>query len=301
MSATFVYSDDISLAAELIGLASSLGSEVSVIALDTQAAEGLASVGATTVEFLEGASSLPENNSKAIASLLRDRNASLFLVGATPCGRDLAAQVAGFMDCAMVSDIAEISNIGGRITTKRIIFGGAVVAEVSGVGFTVATVPAGLHDPTEGNAQIVTTTIAVDERLKCISSAQIGSQGINVADAERVVSVGMGLDSESDLKLILDLASALDAGIACSRGIAEEREWLPQNQYVGISGLHIKPRIYLAVGISGQVQHMVGVRDAKIIVAINKDPNAPIFDSCDYGIVGDLYQVIPSLIKELTS
>jgi electron transfer flavoprotein alpha subunit len=113
------------------------------------------------------------------------------------------------------------------------------------------------------------------------------------------VAVGRGFRKKEDLKLAEDLAAALKAELACTRGVAEDEHWLPIARYVGISGQTVKPDLYLAVGLSGQVQHMVGCRGSKVIVAINTDEHAPIFESADYGIVGDLYVVLPLLTAAL--
>jgi electron transfer flavoprotein alpha subunit len=114
-----------------------------------------------------------------------------------------------------------------------------------------------------------------------------------------VVGVGRGFAAEADLDLARTLAVKLGAELACSRPIAEGVDWMPAERYLGVSGATIKPDLYLAVGISGQVQHLVGVNGAKVIVAVNKDKNAPIFASADFGVVGDLYQVLPELAKNL--
>jgi electron transfer flavoprotein alpha subunit len=107
------------------------------------------------------------------------------------------------------------------------------------------------------------------------------------------------LDKKEDIDLARQLAQALGGEVGCSRPIAEELQWLPEEVYIGISGKKVKPALYLGIGVSGQVQHITGIRDSKVIFAINKDENAPIFEAADYGIVGDLYSVVPMLIDEL--
>jgi electron transfer flavoprotein alpha subunit len=122
---------------------------------------------------------------------------------------------------------------------------------------------------------------------------------VDITAASRLVSVGRGFQHKEDLELARELAKTIAAEIACSRPIAEECHWLPIERYIGISGQQVKPELYLAVGISGQVQHVVGIRSSKFIVAVNSDERAPIFEAADYGIVGDLYQVLPLLAKAL--
>ena len=124
-------------------------------------------------------------------------------------------------------------------------------------------------------------------------------QGGNIGDADKVCSIGRGLAAQKDLNIIEALAEAIGAEVGCSRPIAEENQWMPLDRYVGISGQKFKGTLYMAIGISGQVQHLRGIVDAKIVVAINSDEKAPIFLHADYGIVGDLYEIVPVLTKIL--
>ncbi len=122
---------------------------------------------------------------------------------------------------------------------------------------------------------------------------------VNLAGAKRVVCAGRGLAKKDDLALVNELAQCLAAEVACTRPLAEGLDWLPRERYIGISGATVKPDLYLGVGVSGQVQHLIGMSDSRLVVAINKDQNAPIFQQADYGIAGDLYAVVPALIKAL--
>ena len=121
----------------------------------------------------------------------------------------------------------------------------------------------------------------------------------SIAAADKVCSVGRGLSSKEDLRLIQDLAAAMGAEVGSSRPVAEEKGWVPLDHFVGISGQKFKGSLYFAIGISGQIQHLRGIYDAKTIVAINQDPDAPILQNADYGIVGDLYEIVPLLTKAL--
>ena len=122
---------------------------------------------------------------------------------------------------------------------------------------------------------------------------------VNRTAAKRIVGVGRGVGAEEKIAALEELAEKIGAEMACSRPIAEGEKWMPKNRYLGVSGVVVKPDVYVACGISGQVQHMVGVNEARVIVAVNKDKNAPIFKHCDYGIVGDLNKVIPALTELL--
>ena len=135
--------------------------------------------------------------------------------------------------------------------------------------------------------------------LKVIETRTHGFDEADLSAAHRVIGVGRGLKAREDLALIEELASAAGAEIACSRPVAEGLNWMGKDRYIGSSGARIAPRLYFAIGISGQLQHMVGVTGAETIVAINADPNAAIFKQTDYGLVGDLYQLVPAITAAL--
>ena len=123
---------------------------------------------------------------------------------------------------------------------------------------------------------------------------------MDLSKAKRVVGVGRGLAAQDDLKMVHELAAVLNAEVGCSRPIAEGENWMERERYIGVSGVLLKSDLYLTLGISGQIQHMVGGNGAKVIVAINKDKNAPNFNYADYGLVGDIYKVVPALISQLS-
>ncbi len=121
----------------------------------------------------------------------------------------------------------------------------------------------------------------------------------DISEARVVVCVGRGMEKKEDLALARQFAEVVGGSIGCTRPIAEELHWLPEELCIGLSGVQVKPDLYFGIGVSGQVQHVTGIRNAKVIAAINKDENAPIFKAADFGIVGDLYDVMPKLIAEL--
>ena len=150
-----------------------------------------------------------------------------------------------------------------------------------------------------GAALIATIVSAPPLGLKVIETRTHGFDEVNLGAAHRVIGVGRGLKAREDLAMIEELARALEAEIACSRPVAEGLNWMGKDRYIGSSGAHISPELYLAVGISGQLQHMVGVTGAETIVAINSDPNAAVFKQADYGLIGDLYQLVPAITAAL--
>lgn len=155
-------------------------------------------------------------------------------------------------------------------------------------------------ETTNQKAEIVTKDVQNSDSQITIGEVNpIVKEGVEISAANKIVSVGRGLSKQEDLEMVESLAAALDAEIACSRGFAEDYHWLPVDRYIGISGQKVKPNLYLSLGISGQVQHLAGMRDSKVIVAVDTNENAPIFEAADYGIVGDIYEIVPLLIEAL--
>lgn len=299
MAGIYIYSDHGPLAAELISTAKQTGKEAKAVVFSAEAAEAVKNAGADKIFVLKGVSPIAENYGKALAEFLSREGAELFLVGATARGRDLAARTAGYLDCGMASDVSSLACVDGKVITERVIYGGVMVQKEALAGFSVVTMAAGKAEPLTGAAEIMTVDVAADRRVSLVETAAIVKKGVDLREADKVVCVGMGMDKEEDMQIARDLAAALGAELGCTRGIAEERHWLPAEQYIGISGAMIKPQLYLSMGVSGQVQHTIGIRDAKIIVAVNSNEKAPVFKICDYGIVGNLYEIIPLLSAEL--
>jgi electron transfer flavoprotein alpha subunit len=128
--------------------------------------------------------------------------------------------------------------------------------------------------------------------------------GVRITEAEAIVSFGRGLKKKEDIPIIEELAKTINGVVGCSRPVAEDLKWLPIDQYVGLSGQKVAPKLYVACGISGQIQHITGIQNARVVVCVNTDSKAPIFEYADYGIVGDLYKVVPALteaFKQLSS
>ena len=254
----------------------------------------------TLVIETDGAAVLAETYAKPVADVLRSRGAKLVVLDAGAQSRLLAGQVAAHLGVSPVSAV-EITP-GEPLVVARMVFGGLAMAteqitsEVAVLVVGPGTLPAS-QEPGAGGAEIITVEPSPGATL--LETRAKGGQTVDLAAAKRVVGVGRGFASAEDLELARALAAKLGAEMACSRPIAEGVNWMPTERYLGVSGATIKPDLYLAIGISGQVQHLVGVSNAKVIVAVNKDKNAPIFDHADFGVVGDLYQVLPELAKSL--
>lgn len=296
MAGVYIYSDNPGLAAELVGFAKASGEQSFLFTLDEEAVKNC---GATKIYGIKGASPMIESYASALADFLKQEQAGLLAVGATARGRDLAARVAGYLDCGMVSDVTTASFIDGKLTASRMVYGGVIQQSEILEGLSVVTIPPGRFDPASGTGEIEVLALAADERIKLQATSPIVKEGGDLSRAERVVCVGMAFDQEAELDIARDLTQVLSAEMGCTRGIAEERHWLPAENYIGISGAVIKPALYISMGVSGQIQHVYGIRDAKIIVAVDTNEKAPIFKAADYGIVGDMHEIIPALTKAL--
>lgn len=300
MAGIFIYSDRPDIVAELVGFAKGTGELSTIIACRDEQMAACKNLGADRILLLEGKQAIDENYGKVIADLFREQAADLLVVGSTPRGRDIAARVAGYLDCGMSSDVLSLSYRDGKVVTKRLLYGGSVIRRECWQVPAVVTVAAGKFEAAPGGeSPVIRIAVTPDTRMNVTGKAPIMKEGVDLRMAGKIVCVGMGLEKEQDLQMVRDLADALGAEIGCSRGVAEDRHWLPTNNYIGISGVTVKPQLYLSLGVSGQVQHVVGIRDSKLIVAIDLNAKAPIFKACDYGIVGDLYEIAPLLTEIL--
>lgn len=294
MSGIFVFGDGPARAAEMVGFAQSLGEKCVVLAAG-ESGEAYANIGADTVLYLGG--EMPESYAKAIARLLKEKEAALFAVAMSAVGRELAARVAGYLDCVLVSDVSDVAAEDGGFTAERMMYGGAVVRPEHFDGLGIVTVPTGKYPPAEGAAEVLSLNAVADNRVSVVSSAPIVREGVDITAAEKVVGAGMGFSTREELELAYKLAAALGAEVGCTRSLAEDQHWF--SEYIGLSGVQLSPKLYVALGISGQIQHTVGVRGSQVIVAINRDEKAPILSGCDYGMVGDMYELVPMLIEAL--
>jgi electron transfer flavoprotein alpha subunit len=307
MAGIFIFSEDGALAKQLLTpaleLKKSLTQPITAIALSESDAKELASLGADKAVVLQSASKWVEGFAEAIYSQVNVAQANILLVGGTLRGKHVAAYVAAKLNAGMITDAKTLKIESGKLLSTRVLYAGLALCEEETVLPAVATVrartflaPSGAS-PTAGAVESV--AVDGDTRVTVDGVTSTGGTSVDITAASKLVAVGRGFRKKEDLKLAEELAGALKAEVACTRGVAEDEHWLPIAQYVGISGQTVKPDLYLAVGLSGQVQHMVGCRESKVIVAVNTDERSPIFEAADYGIVGDLYEVLPLLTSAL--
>jgi len=217
-------------------------------------------------------------------------------------GLDYAPAVANELDLPVVTDTVELEADGETLVATREMYGGKVETTTELEGDAVVTIRGAEWPAAEGtgNAAIEAFDADIDEDTvgsTVTGFEEVGGGDVDISEAELLVSVGRGIEEEENLEMIRELADALDATLSSSRPIVDNG-WLPKNRQVGQSGKVVTPDVYIAIGISGAVQHVAGMKGSDTIVAINTDPNAPIMDIADYAIVDDLFDVVPELIDE---
>jgi electron transfer flavoprotein alpha subunit len=237
----------------------------------------------------------------ALAQLVAAENPERVFLPHTYQTRDFAPALAARLKRPLVTDCVAVKETG----YVRPMFQGKLQADVFVEGPHVATFQIGAFRAdamkTGGPAAVKPASLQIDPakiRQKPEAPFKEAKQAVDLSQAERIVSVGRGIKGQEHLQLAQKLAQAMGAEIAASRPICDAG-WLPMDRQIGSSGQTVAPKLYVALGISGAIQHLVGMKGSRTIVAINKDPEAPIFEIADYGIVGDLFEVVPALIAEL--
>ncbi len=308
-----VYSNNEKLMQELLAkgreLADALGKKVTAVVIGPgDAADELIKYGADRVIVAGGGPDAfkAEEYADILAGAIEETGSGIVLIGSTKAGKELASRLGGKIGAGCIIDCNRVYLDSGELTVERVVYSGnAVSVERFNSEVKIATVPCKAFDPLEKDdgrsGEVDKKTYQVGEYASIVAKVQeMVSQGVNVEDADIIISAGRGLKNREDLKMIEELAEVIKGHtLGCSRPIAADLKWLPEDNWIGLSGHKVKPKLYIACGISGQIQHIAGMRDSSIIVAINKDADAPIFKSADYGIVGDIYKVVPRLIEEL--
>lgn len=290
-------------------LAARMGTQVSILLYrDSDRAQDYIKSGADEVLILSPLSAEASLDAQitVITEEVKRTDPDMFLLSATSRGKDLAARIAARLNAGLCSGCMAITfdDENKSLFMERLAYGGAAVQKVTCTTRPVmATIPPRIYEqatPAEGRQGRVRELPApLPSTVKILERKMKERLVRDIAEAKVVVSVGRGIEKKEDIDLARQLADALGGEIACTRPISEELHWLPEELCIGLSGILVKPDLYLGIGVSGQIQHITGIRNAKVIAAVNKDENAPIFKAADFGIVGDLYDVVPKLIAEL--
>jgi electron transfer flavoprotein alpha subunit len=299
VNAWIVVGDDPAIG-NLITVARSLGGQVSAaVAGPRPVAETVAASGVDRVVWCGAHGDAPvEAYAAAVADAVAADPPGVVLSGRKPGERVLLGAAAARLQAAVLTGASSVSADGDGVVVVNAVFGG-IAEDTVAVSGPVALVLEGGQVPPASSAVAVEELAVAPLGMQVVETKASAVDQVDIGAATRVIGIGRGLKAQQDLALIEALAQAAGAEIACSRPVAEGLNWLGKERYIGSSGLHIAPQIYFAIGISGQLQHMVGVHGAETIVAINSDPNAPVFGEADYGLVGDLYKIVPAITGAL--
>jgi electron transfer flavoprotein alpha subunit len=303
----WVFADKASSLAELCAGGRQLGENVAAVVLGgEETARQAIEQGADQVYWLglKAEDKMLEDYTRTIAGLLEKHRPELFLLNAGRRTKVVAGRLAALFATSAITDAMQfVIGENGDLQIARLVYGGlAIRLEKPLSAMAIATVGNGVFKAAAdgSNRQGTVTEVPWVEdgcRLKLLERRARDTEPVDLAAAARVVGVGRGIGKEEGLAMVYALARQLKAEVACTRPLAEGEKWMSPERYIGVSGTMIKPDMYLALGISGQIQHMTGVNKARVIIAVNKDINAPIFEQSDYGLVGDLYKIIPALLK----
>lgn len=303
---------------ELLGkaqeLAEQLNEEVSALLLGSQVSEmadTLIKHGAEKV-FLVEHSALEDYRTVAytevVEELVKEHKPNILLMGATHVGRDLAPRVSRRVGVGLTADCTEltIDPDEGILLQTRPAFGGNVMATIANRYSRpqMATVRPGVMEPQarpENRGDVISQEVSLSEErigVKVLEMVREEKKGVNLTDAKVIVAGGRGVGEADGFSVVKELAAALGGEVAGTR-VAVEEGWIPADRQVGQTGQSVRPELYVACGISGAIQHRAGMMNSRYIIAINKDPRAPIFQVADWGLVGDLYEVVPEMISQL--
>jgi electron transfer flavoprotein alpha subunit len=297
---------------EAIAAAQTLGGPVRIAALGGPGASAAAELATAQAEALYAvehaalAAYTADAYTHAIAALVAAQAPDVVIAAHTYQARDVMPRVAARLDRPLVTDVVAVA-AGSPPVFTRPMFQAKLVAEVTPVGpgphFATVQIGAFRADNAARGGALTPEPLAVDVPASAVRQTpeppfREAKQAVDLTVAPRIVSVGRGIKGEEHIQLAKDLAEALGAELAASRPIIDSG-WLPADRQIGSSGQTVAPKLYVALGISGAIQHVVGMKGARTIVAVNKDADAPIFEIADYGIVGDLFEIVPAMIAEL--
>ncbi len=293
---TLIFADDGEIAGQICSYLKT-GTENYVATLPGEESK-CGKTGAKQIFVLNGK---PDSSNVSIAlKELKDRESIDYVfIGSTAFGRDVAGKLSGLGNMKPLSEITSIAFKDGIAVTTRFLYGGkSVLTEESNSNLFV-TAPGISEIVQDKPGSPVQQLNLNDPAVKIVGEEKKSAGGVDLEKAKVIVSIGRGLGKPDGIPMVEQLAKAVKGEIAGSRPVCLDYHWLSEDRQVGLSGKKVKPKLYIAVGISGQIQHIAGMRGAKTVIAINKDKTAPIFEECDYGLIGDLYQIVPKLVASL--
>jgi electron transfer flavoprotein alpha subunit len=242
---------------------------------------------------------------KMLSKVAQEHKPSLFFIGHTAFGSDLAPSLAYELNLPLITDCIDINRENGKIFTIRQMYSGKLNARVLFQDQPgMMTIRAGTFKPAELNLSGNIVTMPMPQEFKTgyasrfIGYEDVPTTGIDITKADVLIAIGRGIKEQKNMAIVEDFAKTIGGELACTRPVIDAG-WLPKDRQVGSSGKTVKPKLYIALGISGAFQHISGMKSAQTIVAVNKDPNAPIFSVAHYGIVGDLLKIVPVLKEKV--
>ncbi len=236
---------------------------------------------------------------KAIAEVATKTGAKVIVFSNNVDGKSIAPRLSARLKAALVSGAVALPDTSNGFIVKKNVFSGKAFANISlNTDVKIISLNPNAYQTIagEGTAEVVIADVTIDTPKVKVTAVNKVSGEVPLTEAEIVVSAGRGLKGPENWKIVEDLAHALHAALACSRPVADAH-WRPHNEHVGQTGTAIAPTLYIAIGISGAIQHLAGVNRSKVIVVINKDPEAPFFKAADYGIVGDAFEIVPKMTE----
>ncbi len=291
-----IFSDNSDIAAQIIS--AMRGKMAADVAVFSPVPQGFDEYGASRVFELKG-DQVSESAFAAISDIFSKGGYDFFLAGSTVRGREIAGMMSEKFNLPAVTEITEFLPESGKIRTKRFFYGGKTLLEEESEARVFTVMPGIAEDSKSGDKSPVETVSMPASRVAILKRVDKNAASVNIEKAPVIVSVGRGIGSKENIEKVKPLADAVHGEIAGSRPVCLDYQWLSEDRQVGLSGKKVKPKLYIALGISGQIQHIAGMRTSKVVVAINKDKAAPIFEEADYGIVGDLFQIVPKLVNAL--
>ena len=245
---------------------------------------------------------LPQPRVDVLAQVVREGGYDTVLFAASVLAADVAAGLAARLDAGLNWDLVDLTHEDGRLTGKRPALGDSVYVDVGWKGEPrIGLFRSGTFEPAEtgGEPEVTEVSVALEDfstKATMLEQAHEEQAGPSIEDADIIVAGGRGLGGAETFSLVEELAKALGGAVAATRAVVDAG-WYPYSAQIGQTGKNVSPKLYVACGISGAIQHKVGMQSSNVIVAINKDANAPIFEFCDLGVVGDLHQVVPKLTE----
>ena len=284
-------------------LAEAAGGELAAFSTERGAAEEAGKYGAKKLYVADAGAYNTEQYTAALAAAIQQAQPAIVLFGGSSNGRDLAPRVAARVNAGVASDVDRLEWKDGKLRARRPVYSGKVFAtvEVSSTPALATTRPNAFppEEAGSGAAEVVDVAFTKGETKAKVVDTKVPEAGeLSIAEADIIVSGGRGLKEAQNFSYVRDLAHAIGGAVGASRATVDAG-WIDHQHQVGQTGRVVSPNLYIAAGISGAIQHLAGMSSSKHIVAINKDPEAPIFRIADLGVVGDLFQVLPALTEEV--